>query len=234
MLNETFMIRRLPPLDVESSIFAHPKFEFWRAGTKSSLLLLHGATVAPDQTACSWLSPAAVRIVTHPNRVLGSGLKGSSVLTHYLYRPPATISADPKKVSPASIMSSIIHQVLGSECGKRILRDEDDYAFIRESLEALEQVSMRQVTERCQKLIKILGKLLVELGLGCLVVVIDRIDQVQGGLQKVVEILADLIETSTSTVKIFLTARSRAAFDDTDMKEQLGRRYARLTLNQDD
>jgi hypothetical protein len=166
--------------------------------------------------------------------VLGSGLKGSSVLTHYLYQPPATISADPKRVSPASIISSIVLQILGSECGKRILRDEDDYAFIRESLEALEQISPRQVTERCQQVIKILNKLLMELGLGCLIIVIDRVDQVQGGMEKVVEILADLIETSTSTVKIFLTARSRAAFDDTDMREQLGRRYARLTLNQDD
>lgn len=234
LLKETFMIRRLRPLDADTSVFAHPKFESWRAGTKSSLLLLHGATVAPDQTTCSWLSPAAVRIVAHPDQVLDNGLKGSSVLTHYLYQPPATISADPKKASPASIVSSIIVQVLGSECGKRILRDENDYAFMRESLEALEQISLRQVTERCHKLISILSKLLVELGLGCLVVVVDRIDQVQGGMQKVVEILADLVETSTSMVKIFLTARSRAGFDDSDLKEQLGRRYARLTINQDD
>jgi hypothetical protein len=236
MLDETFLLRRLRPLDAEACVFTHPAFVSWRASTDSSLFLLHGATVAPDQTTCCWLSPAAVRIVNNFDLVLGSKFSKSSaiLLTHYLYRAPDTIGTEQKRVTPATVISSIILQILGSENGKQIIRDEENYAFVQQSLEALEEVSLRQVTERCRKLGKVLSKLVVELSLKTLVIVIDRIDQLHGGMEKAVEILVDLMESTRTTVKVFLTARSRTAFDDTDIKEQLGRRYARLTLNQDD
>ena len=237
-LHETFLLGRLRlrPLDVEANVFAHPQFVSWRASTDSSLFLLHGATVAPHQTTCSWLSPAAVRIVSNFELVFGNrvGKDSSSLLTHYLYRPPHTISDEQKKVSLATVISSIVFQILGSENGKQIIRDEGNYAFVQQSLEALEEVSPRQVTERCRKLGKVLSKVVVELGLKSLVIVIDRIDQLHGGMEKTVEILTDLMESTRTAVRVFLTARSRTMFDDTDMKEQLGRRYARVTLNQDD
>jgi hypothetical protein len=168
--------------------------------------------------------------------VFGSKVSKSSsiLLTHYLYRSPDTISAEQKRVSPATVISSIIVQILGSENGKHIIRDQGNYDFVQQSLEALEEVSPRQVTERCRKLGKVLSKVVVELGLESLIIVIDRIDQLHGGMEKAVEILIDLMESTRTTVKVFLTARSRTAFDDTDIREQLGRRYSRLTLNQDD
>jgi hypothetical protein len=68
----------------------------------------------------------------------------------------------------------------------------------------------------------------------CLVIVVDRIDRVQGGMEKALDVLIDIMEKAKPTVKIFATARTRAGFDETDVQERLEGKYVGLTLNQDD
>lgn len=230
-------VRRLPPLDVERQVFGNPNFIAWRAGAASSLFLLHGATVAPDQTPYSWLSPAAVRIVSNFGLIFGDQGTATSpfLLTHYLFQGTDTINAVQEKFMPQNVVATLILQVLKSPNGKSVLHDEDRYAFLKQSLDALENgASPRQTSVHCRRLSRILSQLLVELRVQCLVVVVDRIDRLLGGTEKAVDMLADLMESIKVTVKVFATARSHAAFDDADVKERLEGRYARLTIHQDD
>lgn len=229
-------LRRLPLLDVDGQVFAHSGFASWKGGNSSSLFFLHGATVAPDLTSHSWLSPAAVKMVRRFSSIFG-GTENAEypvVLSHYLHQIPDSVNAIHEKVSLIMVISSIIHQVLISSYGVSVIRDEEKFAFLRQSLDALQGPSTKRTREQCRRLGKILNKLLLEINVKCLVTVIDRLDKLQGSMERAVEILLDLMESTKVTIKIFLTARSRAAFDDADVKEQLEGRYFRLTLNQDD
>ncbi|PVH93367.1 hypothetical protein DM02DRAFT_676893 [Periconia macrospinosa] len=237
-LRETFYYpRKLPPLDVEGHVFNRPEFDKWKGGTTSSIFFLHGATVAPEQTAYSWLSPAAVQLISAFSSVFGSQQckESSTLLSHYLYQSSDTINSTQEKTSPTEVLSSLIHQVLSSDKGKRIIRNEDSFAFLKQSIDALENTSTtKQIGARCRRLNTILINVLKELDINCLVIVIDRIDKLRLGMENVMELLVELMERAKTTLKIFVTARSRLAFEDDDLKEQLDGKYTRLTINQDD
>lgn len=192
--------------------------------------------MAPEQTSYSWLSLAAVRIVSDFNLIFSERSNDDSptLLSQYLHRIPDAISATQEKVSPVTMVATIIHQILKSSNGRRIIRDEEKFAFLKQSLEALEDGSSKQITEQCRRLNKILATLLEGLTVQCLVLVIDRIDRIQGGMEKAVDILTSLVENTKVTVKVFMTARSRFAFNDAEVKERLDGSYLRLTMNQDD
>ncbi|CAI6341093.1 unnamed protein product [Periconia digitata] len=234
-LLETFHYpRKLPPLDVDEQVFSRPDFIAWKEKIGSSLYFIHGATVAPEQTVYGWLSPAAVHLVSTFDSAFGGRKESSALLCHYLFRSPDAISSSQERTAPTVVISSIIHQVLKSEMGKRITRNEDSFAFLKQSIDALEKSSSKQIGARCRKLNNVLSGMLKELDVKCLVIVIDRLDKLQLGMENVMEILVDLMEKTKTALKIFLTARSRAAFEDEDIRERLGGQYTRVTLNQDD
>lgn len=237
-LRETFHYpAKLPPLNVKGQVFYRPEFEKWKNGTTSSIFFLHGATVAPHQTTYSWLSPAAVQLVSTIGTVFADreDTGSSALLSHYIPQSPDVVNSTPEKISPIIVFSSIIHQVLRSERGKLVIRNEQSFNFLKQSIDALESNSTKQINAKCGGLNTILSKTLEEMNVARLVIVIDRIDKLQLGMENAMELLVDLMQRAKVTLKIFVTARSRAVFDDEDVKERLGeQQYTRVTINQDD
>jgi hypothetical protein len=137
-LQKTFNFpRKLAPLDVDAQVFSHPNFDKWRRGTTSSLFLAHGTTVAPDQTAYGWFSPAAVSLVSRFDSEFSKHQNDdvSVVLCHSLFRSTDRISSSQEKTSVTSMIATIIYQVLRSANGKGVIRDEVKFRDLKESLD---------------------------------------------------------------------------------------------------
>lgn len=64
LIEDTFSrVRKLPPLD-SREIFRTPQFTAWEKEPQS-FLLVHGQTVAPHNTALSWISQASIDAIRH-------------------------------------------------------------------------------------------------------------------------------------------------------------------------
>lgn len=232
-LSATFgNIRRLPEFDVDANLLSSPVFREWQQADRSGLFILHGATVAPEQTPYSWISPGAVRIVKNFDQLFSS-IKGPTALAFQFCQVSETLESLPKKVSPFAVLARIIHQILRSEYGKKLLRDEPKYSDLKRNLEALVD-SSANMTVKLQKLSGFIARLLQEFNIRNAVFVLDRIDRIQGGIEKMLEPMASLIESKGIMVKIFLTARARYIEDDDEWRDRLGsNRFVTLAMDQD-
>ncbi|KAF2868193.1 hypothetical protein BDV95DRAFT_610160 [Massariosphaeria phaeospora] len=231
-LEDTFSrLRRLPPLDVDAQVQSQPVFAEWKQAKVSSIILLHGATVAPKQTSYSWLSPAATRMVRESRD--GGGITGhNSAFAYHLCHISDTHAIPQNEISPSVVISGIIYQILKSDYGKQILRNEQHYTALQRKLETFDRL-ISKPTAHSQKLIGLLAQVFVNARIQKVLIVVDRIDRVRGGISRVLDLLASLVESTTSTVKIFLTARSRK-FDVSDLRDWLDSgRLVRLAIDQD-
>jgi hypothetical protein len=231
-LNQTFEgFKRLPPFDVDADLFRNRKFNEWRKSDISSLLLLHGSTVAPDQTIFSWLSPGAVGLVSGFEEFFQ--IKEVILLRHFCQTSDSWDERQ-KKATSFTVLSSLIFQMLRSEKGKLLLRDENAFVELRRDIETLNSIDPGRTTERVKKLYSILSSILARTKPENIVIVVDRVDRIEGDLYRFLDPLMALIKSAACTLQVFLTLQSPYAFEDQPIEDTLGeRRYLSLMAHQD-
>jgi hypothetical protein len=231
-LNQTFEgFKRYPLFDVDAGLFRSRKFNEWRKSDISSLLLLHGSTVAPDQTIFSWLSSGAVRLVSDFEEFFQA--KEVTLLRHFCQTSDGWDERE-KKATPFTVLSSFIFQILRSDKGKLLLRDENAFAELRHDIGTLNHIEPGRTTERVKKLYSILSSILAKTKPKNIVIVVDRVDRIEGDLYRFLDPLMALIKSTACTLQVFLTLRSLYPFEDQPIKDMLGgRRYFSLVAHQD-
>ncbi|KAF1994267.1 hypothetical protein P154DRAFT_527175 [Amniculicola lignicola CBS 123094] len=223
-LDDTFgSIKRLPAFDVDAALVSRPEFQDWREHDTPTVFLLHGATVAPDDTSFSWLSPACTRLIRDPDSILRSrNRKRMPLVMYHVNKISDWDSESVSKTPLALVLSKLIYQVVASDQGKTVLREEERFTFLKGQLEALVGGPPRQTAEKLQVFVRIWATLLKDLEIRDAVLVLDRIDNMQGSIERVLEITSDLVRRSPATIKVFATARTRYLLSEPDIEDKLG------------
>jgi hypothetical protein len=222
--------RGLPPFDADACLFSNRRFNQWRKSEQASLMILHGATVAPNQTILSWISPGAVALVSNFEELFQSA---RPILLRHFCQVDDSWDARPNKVSPSTVLASFIFQILRSEKGKPLLREENTYAELRDNLETFAAIQRTRATDRVEKLYSILRSILTKSKLRNVLIVVDRVDRIEGDLYRFLDPLMSLLKQTDCTLKVFMTLRAPYAFEDGHIKDTLGGRYTSLSIDQD-
>ncbi|KAF2729800.1 hypothetical protein EJ04DRAFT_587743 [Polyplosphaeria fusca] len=223
--------RRLPPLDVEGNLFAHPKFRDWQHNNHRSLLMVSGTTVAPDQTGLSWLSMGAVRYVTKFTKQYNDG---NTILLQYFCKTSDSWGVKQAKIPLYTMLSSLIFQLVEHDAQKILLRDEDRFVRLKRDLEDVDTAPEAESSARARAQFAILRNIIAALAWERVIIVIDRVDRIQGGFNEVLEPLSELMLKARCHVKAFLTMRVQYSFDSGHVRDVLDERYVGIELNQDD
>jgi hypothetical protein len=205
LLSRTFDgVPRLPPFDVYNGLFGNATFRDWCKSSASGLLLLHGSTVAPHQTNLSWISRAAVRVVNNAEELFDD----SPIVLQYFCRTTDNYDERPPKVSPVTLLSNLLFQLLSSSKAKSIIRDEGKYEGLQHDIELLNDTDAKKITERVAGLYSLISIVMKEIDARSILLVLDRVDQIQGDWDRVLRPLLDLMKGSKGfRIKAFMTLR---------------------------
>ncbi|KAG8422101.1 hypothetical protein J3459_010686 [Metarhizium acridum] len=130
-LEETFNnIRKLEPFDFKGKLERDGIYQAWDTDIASSFLVIRGETVAPESTHLSWALPAATGVIR-----LHSKPKQSPSNTGLIFyrRQDADIDlrVPMRRVSPTTVMSALIYQLLCTKNAKVILNDDQHFEKLR-------------------------------------------------------------------------------------------------------
>ena len=203
-------IRKLAPFNIDSQLLDHERFRSWRNGSQSSVLILKGKTISPHSTYLSWLSPAAVHLIQNAERHLLDGPNGrSSAVISYCCQTEDGDGAS-EMVSLATVISSLIYQLLQTEKAQRLLRDDGRYRTLERNIAGVfGPGTSPNRRERNRQLYAIFEDLLSTLSLRKVYILIDRMDRVEGTLGFERGVFLDLPEKRLEkehgvTVKLFI------------------------------
>lgn len=235
LLHETFgTMRKWPAFDVQCDLFAHGVFKKWRTSKNSNLMILHGSTIYPEQTELSWISPAALRLVSDFEEIFQDD---PPVMIRHFCRLTESGAAPPERIPLHMVLSSLIFQIVRSRQGRSLLINEKVYAEVKREIAAVNIIPQDELIERVKKLFPILKKVLKGSGIKKLLVVIDRLDQIQGDRDWFLDPLMDMMkseEMEQISIKTLVTLRVPFGFDHSSLEYKLGKdRYSHLEFDQE-
>lgn len=232
LLSERFdSLRGLPAFDVKTELYTNEDFQRWRREIESGLFVLRGATVAPSRTDLSWISPGAVGLVKEFEELFRPQ---PPLLLHFFCRLTDEWSAKNQKIIPKVLLSSFIFQILRSEYGKHILHNEDAYAEVKFEIQSAINTASQRVTEGVTQLYDVMQKLLSRTGVQRVVIVVDRLDEIQGDLERFTDPLLKMLKRNEIKTKAFLTVGSSRSLKASDMSYVLGEcNFCSLVIDQD-
>jgi len=203
-------IRRLAPFNIDSQLLHVEQFRSWRNSSHSSVLILKGKTISPHPTYLSWLSPAAVHLIQNAERhLLDDPNDHSTVVISYCCQTEDGDGAS-EKVSLATVISSLIYQLLQTKKAQQLLRDDDRYRRLeRNIVDAFGSGASPKRREQSRQLYIIFEDLLTTLSLRRVYLLIDRTDRIEGTLGFEHSAFLDLPEKRLEkgynvTVKLFI------------------------------
>jgi hypothetical protein len=131
-------------------------------------------------------------------------------------------------------LSSFIFQLLRSEAGKLLLRNEEAYAELKDEIESFNAIEPGRSTERVSKLYPVFSKILRDTKPAKVVVVVDRVDRIEGDLYRFLDPLMALLKSGNCILKVFLTLSAPYRFENGYIKNTLGgKRYTSSATHQD-
>lgn len=215
-LQETFNLKTLEPFNFERTLLRNEVFQAWDTGTASSFLVIRGKTVAPHNTRLSWVSPAATGIIRQ-RRVLSPsasprnpspGNQDNIGLAFYCCQGPDADLQDPARpLSPTTVFSALIHQLLRTRKARAILNDDENFNKLKLSISRAGTAASRNDRQAwLLKLHAILGSLLKDLSFSKMYLVLDRLDSINNH-DIALKLFLDLIETCPTGLKILIVVR---------------------------
>jgi hypothetical protein len=219
LLSRTFDgVPRLPPFDVHNDLFGNVTFRDWCKSSASSILLLHGSTDAPHQTDLSWISSAAIGVVNDAEEIFDD----SPIVLRYFCRTTDSRGERPPKVSPVTLLSSFLFQLLSSSKAKSIIQDEDKYEGLKYDIELLNDTDAQKVTEKVARLYSLISIVMKEIDARRILLVLDRVDQIEGDRDRFLQPLLNLMKGSKGfRIKAFMTLRIRYVRSDESLVDLL-------------
>jgi len=231
-LADTFdNIRRLPPFDAKKQLFLRDEFIDWRDDRKSSLLLLQGKTVAPDRTLLSWHSSATTRLACESDKYLGTkGLDLIPILSCFCQVVDYWDENSSRVQSADTVISRMVCQLLKMEVARPLLRDDSRYGKLKRDIEDLGTLPATESAEKLGRLYSMLERLFADLALKRAFIILDRVDRIQGNMDKFLDPLLGLLQKSKCVLKVLITIRTEHDFDDSNVGNVVS--YTRVIFDQ--
>ncbi|EFY85482.1 hypothetical protein MAC_08485 [Metarhizium acridum CQMa 102] len=222
--------RKLEPFDFKGKLERDGFYQAWDTDITSSFLVIRGETVAPESTRLSWASPAATGVIR-----LHSKPKQSPSNTGLIFyrRQDADIDlrVPMRRVSPTTVMSALIYQLLCTKNAKVILNDDQHFEKLRLNVIQAETANNDDRRSRLFKLYSVLSDLLKNLSFNRIYLILDRPNCLSDS-STVLKLLLDLIEACPTGLKILIVGREIDADFLSDSRER--RRFHERVFNQHD
>jgi len=229
LLNETFELQRLGPFDVQEHLYENKFFHMWHQTDDLRLIVLQGSTMYPQQTDLSWLSTGATHVIRNVSEIFQNE---PLLLRHFCQ---TRYNSRGNTVTRRSILSSLIFQLLRNPLGQSLIRDDEDSARVKHDIEVANQVDPDRPSEVLRRLFDILGYVIRAAGAQRVVIVLDRLDVVEGDMENFMEPLLKFMVNVEFTVKVMLTVSKPRSLNSRQMKRELGEiGYKILEIDQDD
>lgn len=230
LLTDTFDMRNPALFDVHEHLYMDNSFLKWREPNELDLIILQGVTDYPHQTDLSWLSPSATHVVRNIDKVFQNN--APLLLRHFCQ---TKYNCGGRKVAGSRIVKSLIFQLLRNCLSEPLLRDNRKYAEVKHEIELVNELDAGSSTEVLKKLFGILRNLLKKIEITRLLIVIDRLDAMEGDLEAFIVPLVKLITNDHCKVKVMLTLCHPCSLESAWMKRGLGELgYKILELDQGD
>ena len=192
------------------------------------MLILQGYTDYPTETNLSWLSPSATHVVQNMDKIFR---ESSPLLLRHFCR--TRDNCGNRKVPGKDIIKSLIFQLLRNDVGMSLLQDNSHYEHVERSIDSVNTIDVERSTEIVRTYFAILKDLISIVKIQQALIVLDRLDVVQGDIEAFVSSLVELVSGCHGKVKVMLTICGVHAFDEYDMKRLLtGDGYRILRIDQ--
>lgn len=229
LLNETFKMRTLGPFDVQKHLYENKFFRMWHQTDDLQLLVLQGSTKYPPNTDLSWLSSGATHVILKAFDIFQTG---SLLLRHFCQ---TRYNSGGSVVARQRILSSLIFQLLRTPLGQSLIRDNESYARVKHDVELVNQVDPDRPGEVSRQLFDVLGHVIRMAGAQQVLIVVDRLDVVEGDLEDFMDPLLKFMSNTEFTVKVMLTVSTPRTLKSRQIKRGLGENgYKILEIDQSD